>query len=57
MAKHLNEGWNKVVLKLPIGEFKMAEARLVKWMFTTVFVDRDEERAVEGLIYSPDKQK
>ena len=35
----------------------MAETRLVKWMFTTVFVTLDGERAVEGLIYSPDKQK
>jgi len=54
---HLNKGWNKVFLKLPIGKFKMAETRLVKWMFTTVFVTPDGERAVEGLIYSPDKQK
>ena len=51
------KGWNKVFLKLPIGKFKMAETRLVKWMFTAVFVTPDGERAVEGLIYSPDKQK
>ena len=57
LAVHLNKGWNKVFLKLPIGKFKMAETRLVKWMFTTVFVTLDGERAVEGLIYSPDKQK
>ena len=57
LAVHLNKGWNKVFLKLPIGKFKMAETRLVKWMFTTVFVTPDGERAVEGLIYSPDKQK
>lgn len=57
LAVHLNKGWNKVFLKLPIGEFKMAETRLVKWMFTAVFVTPDGERAVEGLIYSPDKQK
>lgn len=57
LAVHLNKGWNKVFLKLPIGKFKMAEARLVKWMFTAVFVTPDGERAVEGLIYSPDKQK
>ena len=57
LAVHSNKGWNKVFLKLPIGKFKMAETRLVKWMFTTVFVTLDGERAVEGLIYSPDKQK
>ncbi|WP_288717574.1 family 20 glycosylhydrolase [uncultured Phocaeicola sp.] len=54
LAVHLNKGWNKVFLKLPIGKFKMAETRLVKWMFTAVFVTPDGERAVEGLIYSPD---
>ena len=57
LAVHLNKGWNKVFLKLPIGKFKMAETRLVKWMFTAVFVTPDGERAVDGLIYSPDKQK
>ena len=57
LAVHLNKGWNKVFLKLPIGKFKMAETRLVKWMFSAVFVTPDGERAVEGLIYSPDKQK
>ena len=50
------EGWNKVLLKLPIGKFGMDETRLVKWMFTTVFVTPDGEKAVEGLIYSPEKQ-
>lgn len=29
----------------------------MKWMFTAVFVTPDGERAAEGLIYSPDKQK
>lgn len=53
---HLNKGWNKVFLKLPVGKFKMDETRLVKWMFTTVFVTLDGEKAIEGLIYSPEKQ-
>ncbi len=47
LAVHLNKGWNKVFLKLPIGKFKMAETRLVKGMFTAVFVTPDGERAVE----------
>lgn len=53
----LNEGWNKVLLKLPVGKFSIPEVRLVKWMFTTVFVTPDGQRAVKGLIYSPDKIK
>lgn len=53
----LNEGWNKVLLKLPVGKFSMPEVRLVKWMFTAVFVTLDGQRAVEGLVYSPDKIK
>lgn len=51
----LEKGWNKVLLKLPVGKFKMDETRLVKWMFTAVFVTPDGEKAVEGLIYSPKK--
>ena len=52
----LNKGWNKVLLKLPVGKFTIDEVRLVKWMFTTVFVTLDGEKAVEGLIYSPEKK-
>lgn len=51
----LNKGWNKVLLKLPIGEFKIPEVRLVKWMFNCVFVTTDGKDSVEGLIYSPEK--
>lgn len=51
----LQKGWNKVLLKLPVGAFRSPDVRLVKWMFTTVFVTPDGERAVEGLVYSPDK--
>lgn len=57
IAVHLNKGWNKVFLKLPVGKFNMPEVRLVKWMFTIVFVTPDGENAVDGLIYSPDKTK
>ena len=55
MKVKLNKGWNKVFWKLPIGKFRTDEVRLVKWMFTTVFVTPDGQKAVEGLIYSPDK--
>lgn len=57
LAVHLNKGWNKVLLKLPVGKFSMPQTRLVKWMFTTVFVTPDGEKAVDGLIYSPDRMK
>ena len=52
----LHEGWNKVFLKLPAGAFSTPEVRLQKWMFTCVFVTPDGERALEGLVYSPDRQ-
>lgn len=51
----LEKGWNKVLLKLPVGEFSTKEIRLVKWMFNCVFVTMDGQHAVDGLIYSPDK--
>lgn len=53
----LEKGWNKVFLKLPVGKFQQPQVRLVKWMFTTVFVTLDGTKAVDGLIYSPDKKK
>lgn len=51
----LNEGWNKVLIKLPIGEFSAPETRLVKWMFTFVFTTPDGSEAAPGLVYSPDR--
>ena len=56
MMVKLNKGWNKVFWKLPVGKFRSNEVRLVKWMFTTVFVTPDGQHAVEGLVYSPDKK-
>ncbi len=52
----LNKGWNKVLIKLPIGQFSTREVRLVKWMFTAVFVTPDGKQETPGLIYSPDKK-
>ena len=52
---NLNKGWNKLLLKLPVGKFTTLEVRLVKWMFAAVFVTPDGEKAVDNLIYSPDK--
>ena len=34
----LKKGWNKVLVKVPVGSFQTADSRLVKWMFSFVFV-------------------
>lgn len=57
MPVHLQKGWNKVFMKLPVGKFTAPEIRLPKWMFTFVFVTPDGEKAVDGLVYSPDKKR
>ena len=50
----LQEGWNKVFLKLP---YVSADGvRLNKWMFTFVITDTEGRDALEGLIYSPHQQ-
>ncbi len=53
IAVTLNKGWNKVFMKLP---YVNAGYRLDKWMFTFVFTDIEGRNAVEGLLYSPDKE-
>lgn len=53
----LQKGWNKVLIKLPVGAFTTPEVRLVKWMFTFVFVTPDGAREIDGLIYSPSRDK
>ena len=53
IAVTLNKGWNKVFLKLP---YVNAGYRLDKWMFTFVLTDLEGRNAVEGLVYSPDKE-
>jgi hypothetical protein len=53
---NLHKGWNKVFLKLPVGKFNTPEVRLVKWMFTAVFVTLDGQKAVDGLVYSPERK-
>ncbi len=51
----LKKGWNKVLLKMPVGAFTTPEVRLVKWMFTAVFVTPDGREALTDLVYSPEK--
>ena len=53
VALHLNQGWNKVFIKLPHAN-NGGTAR-DKWQFTFVITDTEGKNAVDGLIYSPDK--
>lgn len=57
ISVELNKGWNKVLIKLPVGKFSTPEVRLQKWMFTFVFVTADGKEAMSGLIYNPSKIK
>lgn len=50
----LHKGWNKLMLKLPVGKFQTPQVRLVKWMFTAVFVTPDGSKALDNLTYSSD---
>ena len=56
---YLKEGWNKVLIKLPIGAFQTADYRLVKWLFTFVFVrpSGPNYETADELIFSPDKRR
>lgn len=49
----LQQGWNKVFLKLPYNPD--GRQRLKKWMFTFVLTDTAGTNALDGLIYSPDR--
>lgn len=51
----LNEGWNKVFIKLPVGAFSISQVRLMKWMFTFVLTTPDGKSELENVIYSPTK--
>lgn len=49
----LNEGWNKVLIKLPY--VAASGVRLNKWMWTFVLTDLEGRHAVEGVVYSPSR--
>nr|WP_293833363.1 beta-N-acetylhexosaminidase [uncultured Arsenicibacter sp.] len=55
----LHKGWNKLLVKLPVGAFSTKDYRLVKWLFTCVFVRQDPASGhwvtAGELIFSPDK--
>ena len=50
----LQEGWNDILIKLPVGEFKTPETRLVKWMFSCLFTSLDGLEEIPDLEWSPD---
>ena len=54
----LKKGWNKVLIKLPVGEFSAPDYRLVKWQFTFVFIRPNglNVEVADKLIYSPFKR-
>jgi hypothetical protein len=47
----LDKGWNRILIKLPIGEFNSTETRLVKWMFTCTITNLEGTDQPEGLVY------
>lgn len=51
----LQKGWNKVFMRLP--HVDNGGTIRDKWQFTFVLTDTEGKNAVEGLIYSPNKQK
>ena len=53
VSVRLRKGWNKVFLKLPY--VAAPGIRLNKWMFTFVLTTPDGHKALEGIVYSPDK--
>lgn len=48
----LNEGWNCILLKLPIGKFSLPEVRLNKWMFTCAITSEDGRKALPQIQYA-----
>lgn len=50
----LKKGWNKVLIKLPVGQFSTKPIRLVKWHFAFALVTKDGKNRIEGLIFNPD---
>lgn len=51
VAIHLNQGWNKVFMKLP--HVNSGGTGRDKWQFTFVVTDVDGHDALDGIIYSP----
>lgn len=48
----LNEGWNRLLIKLPISKFRLPEIRLNKWMFTAAICTLDGQEAAPDISYA-----
>ena len=55
LAIKLRKGWNKVEVHLPYDNAD--GVRLNKWMFTFVITTPDGRHALDGIVYSPDKER
>lgn len=53
----LRKGWNKVLLKLPVGAFSSDKVRLVKWMFCCTFVTPDGRDSLDTITYFTKNKK
>lgn len=55
----LQKGWNKLLIKLPVGNFTSPDYRLVKWLFTCVFVRKQGQlwETADDLIFSPTRNR
>jgi hypothetical protein len=51
IAVVLGKGWNRILIKLPVGEFKSDETRLVKWMFTCTVTNLAGTKQLEDIVY------
>ncbi len=49
---HLRKGWNRILIKLPIGKFTIPEIRLNKWMFAAAITTADGSKALPHLQYA-----
>ena len=49
---NLRKGWNRILIKLPIGKFTIPEVRLNKWMFTAAITTTDGSKALAHLQYA-----
>lgn len=55
IAVTLNQGWNKVLLKLPVGKFTSPQVRLVKWHFNFAFVTLNGKNEIRNLIFKTEE--
>ncbi len=52
----LKQGWNAVLVKLPVNRFKIPQLREHRWMFTFAPVSLDGATPVADLVFSPERK-